>query len=487
MNDLTRMQCSEEIVVLGILRVVEEIRLRKPDAKIVVNSLLPMIDYRADVSKGKGKGKGGDGGGDGDGDVQKVNMADFADFRAKRDAVKRMQKKVDRERAGGRYPKREVPSNFRMRDENKGGGEHDGDHESDKGGDHDNSDKKKKKKESRGDDNRRLDMDVDFDLHELGDRIATWEDEFGGFEHDYIFDSSSSNPNNSLRRILSKEEREGKEEGSPTRRKTKAGKKTTKAEKEEREDNATEGPELERAMERRKKALDKMDKKHHNVDKVFRDADKYEAKKPVVPLLPIFKKKVLPPVWPSVHVINNWLKIFCSRHESITFFDSTPIFSEEQGGGGEGGKSKSKSGTGRAHRLYEDLISPRGHPTEEGFEVWETAIKERLHKMLEVKKTSDSKVKKVPPPSGDYDPAAADLLKKKVKVEVNPDNDNDNDDKDEAKEDVKDSGTETIGEGKEAAPPKDEDEGVPTRREDDKASDGKDGKGKGDASNDDGE
>ena len=45
MNDLIRMQCSEEIVVIGILRVVEEIRLRKPDAKIVINSLLPMIHY----------------------------------------------------------------------------------------------------------------------------------------------------------------------------------------------------------------------------------------------------------------------------------------------------------------------------------------------------------------------------------------------------------------------------------------------------------
>jgi hypothetical protein len=47
MNDLTRMQCSEEIVVLGILRVVEEIMMRKPDDKIVINSLLPMIDYRS--------------------------------------------------------------------------------------------------------------------------------------------------------------------------------------------------------------------------------------------------------------------------------------------------------------------------------------------------------------------------------------------------------------------------------------------------------
>jgi len=34
MNDLARMSCSEEVVILGILRVVEEIRTRKPDAKM---------------------------------------------------------------------------------------------------------------------------------------------------------------------------------------------------------------------------------------------------------------------------------------------------------------------------------------------------------------------------------------------------------------------------------------------------------------------
>jgi hypothetical protein len=46
MNDLGRSQCSEEVVVIGILRVVEQIRLEKPDALIVINSLLPMADLR---------------------------------------------------------------------------------------------------------------------------------------------------------------------------------------------------------------------------------------------------------------------------------------------------------------------------------------------------------------------------------------------------------------------------------------------------------
>ncbi|CAB9500672.1 Platelet-activating factor acetylhydrolase IB subunit beta [Seminavis robusta] len=42
MNDLAREQCSEELVVLGVLRVVEEILNRHPKARVVINALLPM-------------------------------------------------------------------------------------------------------------------------------------------------------------------------------------------------------------------------------------------------------------------------------------------------------------------------------------------------------------------------------------------------------------------------------------------------------------
>jgi hypothetical protein len=49
MNDLGRMQCSEEVVVMGILRVVEEILEQKPSAQIVVNSMLPMADLRGGI------------------------------------------------------------------------------------------------------------------------------------------------------------------------------------------------------------------------------------------------------------------------------------------------------------------------------------------------------------------------------------------------------------------------------------------------------
>jgi len=41
-NDLTNKGCSEEIVLLGILRVVEEITNRHPDDIVVINSILPV-------------------------------------------------------------------------------------------------------------------------------------------------------------------------------------------------------------------------------------------------------------------------------------------------------------------------------------------------------------------------------------------------------------------------------------------------------------
>jgi hypothetical protein len=53
MNDLGRSQCSEEVVVLGVLRIVEEIVNKKPDAYIVINSLLPMSELRGGLEPKK--------------------------------------------------------------------------------------------------------------------------------------------------------------------------------------------------------------------------------------------------------------------------------------------------------------------------------------------------------------------------------------------------------------------------------------------------
>lgn len=337
MNDLTRMQCSEEIVVLGVLRVVEEIRLRKPDAKIVINSLLPMVNY--DDINGNGE----------------VKMADFADFGTK--------VKGDKGR-GVTYRKREVLPDV------------------DEPTDDDHTRRKKQKKE--GGHNRILRDDND----DAGDR-----------KH--------------------------RKESKPI--------KQTKKNRMQDEDNATSGPMLQKALERKKKAIAAMDKKVK--DKVFKDDEKYHPKKPVSPFLPMIKKRARPPVWPSVHLINEKLKEFCKKHDSITFFDATSIFASEEGQG--------------KHRLYNELISPRGHPTELGFQVWEGHITSRLHKLLQPPKEDEVKKVNVPPPEeedDDYIGEDDDAASKGVGL-------------------VEDFGSEHVSAGKEATPPEEGNDNMPDRRE----------------------
>mmetsp|Transcript_32825 Transcript_32825/g.67169 ORF Transcript_32825/g.67169 Transcript_32825/m.67169 type:complete len:702 (+) Transcript_32825:152-2257(+) len=297
MNDLTRMQCSEEIVVLGILRVVEEIRLRKPDAKIVINSLLPMINYQ-------------------DGSVE-PKMADVADFTADRGdrGSRKYRKKEDRY---GEERKREVPSTFKVRGND------------DQINDNDEGDGKRRFLKLRKKEN---ETDEDFE-----ERRTKKQDKRKG-----------------------RRERNNEEEDEEER-----PKKLTKKQREEAEDNATEGPDLEKAIERKKKKLDKEDKIIR--EKAFKDDEKFHPKRPVSKFLPMIKKKVLPPVWPSVHLINDKLKEFCTKHESITFFDATEFFASKE----EGGR----------HHLYNDLISPRGHPTELGFQRWELEIRDRLKHLI---------------------------------------------------------------------------------------------------------
>ena len=275
MNDLTRMQCSEEIVVLGILRVVEEIMLRKPDDKIVINSLLPMIDYRS----------------------EDVKMADVVDFKTNPDNS--MKKNMEIEKA------------------------------------------------------------VKGFVGQKGAQAKSPDSSGGNWKF--------------VKGEKGKENNGGRNLGRMKKRKQKWAK----------IDGAMEGDNLKKAMERRKKALDRNDKKLRN--KRFSDNEKFHPRKPLSPFLPFLKKKALPPVWPAVHLINEKLKEFADKHESVTFFDATSIFAEDVGGG--------------RHHLDNDLISPRGHPSELGFAVWEGRIMGRLDKMFK---------EMTPPPPVPADPDEGD-------------------------------------------------------------------------------
>ena len=52
-NDIGKTWCSPELVVIGIIRIVEEIRRKKPAATVVINGLTPMtFDKEGYVAKG---------------------------------------------------------------------------------------------------------------------------------------------------------------------------------------------------------------------------------------------------------------------------------------------------------------------------------------------------------------------------------------------------------------------------------------------------
>ena len=163
-------------------------------------------------------------------------------------------------------------------------------------------------------------------------------------------------------RSLRKKERSSRKE----KRSGKKEKKKKKHKKHAKEEEATEGPELEEALKRFEKILEAKDKRFRG--KTFKDGEKYHPKKPVSPFLPLMRKRELPPVWPAVHLINDKLKEFCTKHDNIVFFDATPIFASNEGGG--------------KHKLHDELISPRGHPSELGFATWEGHIMGKLHKMI---------------------------------------------------------------------------------------------------------
>jgi len=309
MNDLTRLQCSEEIVVLGILRVAEEIRLRKPDAKIVINSLLPMIDYQRMINAKKGEQPPG------------PKLEDFVDFKAEKDGVREGQVIKDA--------------------------------------------KKEFEKDVKG-----------------------------------------------LHRKLEKSKRERRERGG------KAGKDRAAA--------------TAAAMERKRKYLANRDKRLR--DKKFLDNEKYRPKRPVSPLFPMIKKKVLPPVWPAVHLINDKLKEFCQKHESITFFDATQIFARDEGRG--------------RHSLHSELISPRGHPSEIGFAVWEGEMMHRLHKMLVDDKTKE---KPIFNEMDEQEPEQPDILKPVPNDAPQIDEEKDGE------------GAEHVSDGKAAEPPEPGNESMPDR------------------------
>lgn len=87
---------------------------------------------------------------------------------------------------------------------------------------------------------------------------------------------------------------------------------------------------------------------------------KYELGTPLI-------KKSDRPLWTSIRAINKELRKFAEKHDRVTFFDATSLFTEK---------------VGPSYKLLTDRISVRGHPTENGFVAWEDEIVKKVEQML---------------------------------------------------------------------------------------------------------
>ena len=370
----------QEIVVLGILRVVEEIRLRKPDAKIVINSLLPMVDYLG---------------------FQQPKMSDFADFRRKRENA--MRESLEVKNAKDRFAAAKAAKEVAAARGTKGAG-----------------DRRRRMQENTGPrqnmKGRSLEPAKKRDMRGKQKEVAKKETKRQA-------------------RKRQKEEKKGK--------RMEGGKEWKRKKRGESEDDATKGPALAKAMEKKEKKLNKKDKKI--VKRVFKDNEKYHPKKPVAKVVPFIKKRVLPPVWPSVHLINAKLKEFCSKHDSITFFDATSIFATNEGPGG--------------HRLKNELISPRGHPSAYGFAVWEGNIMGRLQQLLHERPAPKPEAAAENDSDSEEEPSAGEDSDSEMSGEgdsggeVSAEEDSGGEDADEAPAEEGGNGQDHVSEGKEAEVP----------------------------------
>ena len=323
MNDLGRMQCSEEVVVLGILRVVEEIRSRKPDAKIVINSMLPMADLRGGA------------------------MPQAIDYR---DAFKQSK------RRGGRDSKlgpNANPALYARHPGGAGGVAMAGEVTRNIGGMGATVTYQRPSVTTTALRNRHK------GVYRGGQTLAG-----GRMPPNGARDSARGPPPNgargpppngvgqmaSMRAIPSGDggrKLRKHDDDEDEKKDTKENRKKTKAEK--------------KAL---KKFIKKIKKDPIN-PKLNADKTKIKARDPKK----LFLKMNKLPLWTSINSINQQLRKFADKHDQITFFDATPIFAERD--------------EGRKYVLQSDKISVRGHPTLKGFEAWEEAMANRLKKMFE--------------------------------------------------------------------------------------------------------
>jgi hypothetical protein len=278
-NDLGRMLCSEEVVVIGILRVVEEILASKPDAQVVINSLFPMSVVRGGQFALVNDYK------------DSLNENNGASSRVVRPPAEPKTTRTRASAAGN-------PPRSMTRPANNGGGGAD----------------------------------------------------FPGTRRSLRFKSRAYvNP------LPPRKE-------PPTEETM-----TEEAEKEE----ATRDKAYHKKHD---KKIKRARQRQRNGPDTLGDASKHKVRKYNAQRAFMAKNRI--PLWTSIEAINGQLRKFAASHERVSYFDANEIFTTTDA-------PNAKKGVVVLNR---SRMSPRGHPTQMGYSVWEDAILKRLDSLFEVMK-----------------------------------------------------------------------------------------------------
>jgi hypothetical protein len=349
MEDLARYKCSEDIVIMGILRIVEEIKNFKPDAKIVINGLFPIMSLRLvanrsgsiTTSNSKSRSNSNSNSNAKSISSSSSNSKSNSKYASKSNVATQEIDFIDATRKHHNHEKNDRRQSDRKKNDRK--------HKENKHEHHNRHHNRHNRRELRNKSDRKKDKELKHDLlNELDSKFKNVKQTHKEQER-MIFNDISETKRN---KHLSKEEKH----------------------KQVKELIST---------------YSRMRKDHHETQQGiidYMEEIKKERYNPVMKEKHTFHKDNLfhhhkhnslhIPVWTAVTEINKQLHTFCKNTDQVAFYDPTPLFTIKT----ENGDMK----------LLTDLMSPRGHPTKEGYKVWLNDIQ---RKIIEWKKVAEEQAK----------------------------------------------------------------------------------------------
>ncbi len=334
MEEVGRYRCSEEIVIMGILRIVEEIKNVKPDAKIVINGLFPMVTMRTEAPEPEDfmdAERSEDGDGSDDDDDNELDERPHRSSHGHRHHGRHRGR--HRNHRGDHLILRKLRRHHRHRHH------HDSEDEPE---DYESIESEEEEEEEYYDEE--FESERKYAKRFKKDKLEQVHDHF-----EALVESNRQEENHLKEMIHSlKHDRHSQ---------------LTRDQKHQRLDEMSE-------------ALAKMKRSHASKEDSMRSYIREVARdtyNPVMKERHSFRKNNLfhhhnnrdhLPVWTVVHEINRQLHEFCKNTEQVTFYDPTHLFTQRT----ENGELK----------LLTDLISPRGHPTQWGMKLWLNEIQRKL-------------------------------------------------------------------------------------------------------------